>query len=131
MILKPIALSNVFFNCTNYLINWEDWTEQYSSSLEQFCESYKSIVFELNSIFNSIVWTILSTWSHIYIDWDLLTFKVADMILFFIKIIHGTFFRDKIGYPISVISFVWEKIGKLMVLDLIVCFVWEILVVLL
>ena len=64
--LNPYPYSNCLFNFTNYLINWEYWSEHYSSSLEQYCESYKSVVFELKSIRDSILCIIFSTCYHIY-----------------------------------------------------------------
>ena len=89
--LKPIVSSNSLFNYTNSLITCQDWTEQSSYSLEQYCESYKSVFCELKSICNSILWMILSTWSHIYIDCGLLISKMTDVILFFIKVIYSSF----------------------------------------
>ena len=46
---------------------------------------------------------ILSTFSQIYIDWNLIIAKVSDVILFFIKITDGIWGGGGAGCPISVI----------------------------
>ena len=86
------------FNCTNSLIKWEDWSEQSSSSLEQYYESYKSVVFKLKSIRDSILWIILSTFYHIYINWDLLIAQVADVILVVTLSMRFSFYWDTRWY---------------------------------
>ena len=98
------------FNHTNYLIKWDDWTEKYSSYFEQYCKLYKPAVSELKSIRESFFWIILPTCSHIFIEWSVLLSQVTDVILLFIKIIDDSFLGEKILCPLSVISFVWEKL---------------------
>ena len=48
--LNPYPSPNIFLNSTNSLIKWEYWSEKSSSSLEQNCESYKFVVWEMKYI---------------------------------------------------------------------------------
>ena len=45
------------------------------------CESYKSVVWEMKYICDSILWIMMSSFSHIYIYWYLLMAQVEDVLL--------------------------------------------------
>ena len=70
--LNPCKKKCGSFIGTNSLIIWEYFSEQYLSSLEKYWGSYKSILLLINSIRDSILLMVLSTFSHIYIDSGLL-----------------------------------------------------------
>ena len=62
---KPIHKPKYFFICTNSPIIWEDLSEQSPLYLEQYLGYYKSVVLEINSIRDSTLWMVLSTFSHL------------------------------------------------------------------
>ena len=79
--LNTYLTPNGFLICTNFLIHLEYWSEQYSSSSEYNCESYKSVVWEIKSVYDSILWIVLSKLSHAYIDLDLIITQVSYVLL--------------------------------------------------
>ena len=66
--LNLYQIPNGLFISTNYTVNRKDWSEQSSSYVEQTFESYKPVVWKMNSICDSILWVMMSTISHMYID---------------------------------------------------------------
>ena len=104
---KPTARSNGFFICTNSLLMWEYWSENYSFFLNNIVSNI-NLLFSKWSEFNSILWMIMSTFSHISIDWDLLIAQVANVniVLFIWQMI---LYWGVKACPISLINFFEEN----------------------
>ena len=77
----------------------------------------------MKPIRDSIIWVIMSTFSHIYIDWYLVIAQVEDVLLvvnfsmwfFFIEILYGIFCGGETGCPIIGIFFLRETDNNLIV----------------